>query len=166
MSNHTYTYYIHVFSQLEVGRSSDIFSQTLDVVITDVTHSDWGVHFSYQLCCCTKRKATTWKTRQVRIWARTEKSSGAEIRLDGGRRRTSSFHAGFRLTDDREEQHHFSGDLITWFPGTQATDNYGRVFSWSCCSLVKAMMRMMAMSMKRNWKSPKLLRICNIRKVD
>lgn len=32
-------------------------------------------------------------------------------------------------------------------------------------SLVKAMMRMMAMSMKRNWKSPKLLRIYRIRKV-
>lgn len=65
-----------------------------------VTHSDSGVHVSYQLCCRTKRKARTWKTRQVRIWVRTEQSSGPEIRLDGGRRHTSSFHAGFRLTED------------------------------------------------------------------
>lgn len=34
-----------------------------------------------------------------------------------------------------------------------------------CSSLVKAMMRIMARSMKRNWKSPKLLRICIKRKV-
>lgn len=32
-------------------------------------------------------------------------------------------------------------------------------------SLVKAIMRMIAMSMNRNWKSPKLLRICNIRNI-
>lgn len=69
-------------------------------VFTGVTHSDWGVQISYQLCCCTKTKARTWKPRHVRIWVRTEQSRGPEMRLDGGWCLTSTFHAGFRLTED------------------------------------------------------------------
>lgn len=36
----------------------------------------------------------------MRIWVSTENSRGPEIRPDGGRRDTSSFHAGFRLTEE------------------------------------------------------------------
>lgn len=185
---------------------------------TNVTHSETGVHISYQLCCRTNRKARTWKTKQVMIWVRTEHSKGPEIRLEGGRRHTSSFHAGFRLTKHKnklksmatftctpivwllpiigiESQYagYMSSNFITVRP--QSHNNWimrvhvnmckgvmvlGYVV---CCytgfisfkpktqtliyssfwwySLVKAMMRMMAISMKRNWKSPKLLRICD-----
>lgn len=43
-----------------------------------------------------------WKPKQMRIWVSTEKSRGPEIRPDGGRRGTSSFHAGFKLTEEGE----------------------------------------------------------------
>lgn len=72
-------------------------------MFSGVTHSDWGVQVSYQLCCRTQTKARTWKARQVRIWVRTEQSRGPEMRLDGGRRHTSSSHAGFRLTEDAKK---------------------------------------------------------------
>jgi hypothetical protein len=75
------------------------------------THFDSGVHCSYQGCCWTQRKGRTWKARQMRIWVRTEKSSGAEMRPEGGGRGTSSFHAGFKLTggaESRESERHAS----------------------------------------------------------
>lgn len=65
---------------------------------TEPTYSESGVHFSYQLWCCTQTKESAWKARHTRIWVSTEKSSGPEMRLDGGLWATSSFHAGFRLT--------------------------------------------------------------------
>lgn len=40
----------------------------------------------------------------MRIWERTEQSSWPEIRLDGGRRCTSSVHAAFRLTEGGKKQ--------------------------------------------------------------
>ena len=42
----------------------------------------------------------------MRIWVITEKSSGAEMRPEGGGLDTSSFHAGFRLTgvEERSER--------------------------------------------------------------
>lgn len=43
-----------------------------------------------------------WKPKQMRICVSTENSRGPEIRPDGGRRDTSSFHAGFRLTEEGE----------------------------------------------------------------
>jgi len=99
---------IQIFLHLNVPRPEHFLANVIHSAGShfgpqNVTHSDWGVHVSYQLCCCTKRKAKTWKTRQVRIWVRTEQSSGPEIRLDGGRRHTSSFHDGFRLTDNRKK---------------------------------------------------------------
>ena len=44
----------------------------------------------------------TWKARQMRIWVITEKSSGAEMRPEGGDCGTSSVHAGFKLTGGGE----------------------------------------------------------------
>lgn len=132
------------------------------------THSDCGVHISYQLCCFTRRKDRTWKKRQVRIWVRTEKSSGPDMRLDGGRRHTSSFHAGFRLTGHRDTGR---SESVTaegshrQYLNTCLNLEFGEdclFYKYLWYSLVKAMMRMMAMSMKRNWKSPKLLRIWKI----
>lgn len=35
----------------------------------------------------------------MRIWVSTENSRGPEIRPDGGRQDTSSFQAGFKLTE-------------------------------------------------------------------
>lgn len=51
----------------------------------------------------THRKPRTWKPRQMRIWDRTEKRRAPEMRPEGGRWATSSFHAGFRLTAGRGE---------------------------------------------------------------
>lgn len=45
-----------------------------------------------------------WKPKQMRIWVSTENSRGPEIRPDGGRRDTSSFHAGLRLTKEKQGQ--------------------------------------------------------------
>lgn len=63
-----------------------------------------GVHTEYHGCCWTQRNAKIWKPKQMRIWVSTENSRGPEIRPDGGRRETSSFHAGFRLTEERRAQ--------------------------------------------------------------
>lgn len=40
----------------------------------------------------------------MRIWVSTENSRGPEIRPDGGRRDTSSFQAGFKLTEEKGER--------------------------------------------------------------
>lgn len=64
------------------------------------THSVSGVQTVYQDCCRTQRNVMVWKPKQMRIWVSTEKSRGPEIRPDGGRRDTSSFQAGFRLTEE------------------------------------------------------------------
>lgn len=63
-----------------------------------------GVQTVYHGCCRTQRNVTVWKPKQVRIWVSTENSRGPEIRPDGGRRGTSSFHAGFRLTEEEQGQ--------------------------------------------------------------
>lgn len=62
------------------------------------THSVIGSHTVYQGCCLTKRKVKIWKPKQMRICVITDSSKGAEIRPDGGRQETNSFHAAFRLT--------------------------------------------------------------------
>lgn len=62
-----------------------------------------GVQVVYHDCCWTQRNVKIWKPKQMRIWVSTENSKGPEIRPDGGRRDTSSFHAGFRLTKEKEE---------------------------------------------------------------
>lgn len=67
------------------------------------TYSVWGVHTEYHGCCWTQRKAKIWKPKQMRIWVSTENSRGPEMRPDGGRRDTSSFHAGFKLTEEKRE---------------------------------------------------------------
>ena len=75
-----------------------------------------GVHTWYQACCRTSRKARTWKARQVRIWVRTEKSSGAEMSPEGGRWDTSSLQAGFRLTGEEKEEGKEEGPVsFHWF---------------------------------------------------
>lgn len=68
--------------------------------MTAGTHSVNGVQTEYQGCCRTHRNVMVWKPKQMRIWVSTENSRGPEIRPDGGRRGTSSFHAGFRLTEE------------------------------------------------------------------
>lgn len=45
-----------------------------------------------------------WKPKQMRIWVSTENSRGPEIRPDGGRRDTNSFHAGLRLTKEKRRK--------------------------------------------------------------
>lgn len=70
--------------------------------MTAGTHSVSGVQTEYQGCCRTQRNVTVWKPKQMRIWVSTENSRGPEIRPDGGRRDTSSFHAGFRLTEEEQ----------------------------------------------------------------
>lgn len=67
------------------------------------THSVTGVHTVYQGCCWTQRNVKIWKPKQMRIWVSTESSKGTEMRPDGGRHDTSSFHAGFRLTEEDQE---------------------------------------------------------------
>lgn len=62
-----------------------------------------GVQTVYQGCCLTKRKVKIWKPKQMRIWVSTESNKGAEIRPDGGRHDTRSFHAAFRLTKEHRE---------------------------------------------------------------
>lgn len=62
-----------------------------------------GVHTEYHGCCWTQRNAKIWKPKQMRIWVSTENSRGPEIRPDGGRQDTSSFHAGFKLTEEKRE---------------------------------------------------------------
>lgn len=52
----------------------------------------------YQGCSLTQKKVNIWKPKQMRICVITDSSKGAEIRPDGGRLETSSFHAAFRLT--------------------------------------------------------------------
>lgn len=63
-----------------------------------------GVQTVYHGCCRTQRNVTVWKPKQMRIWVSTENIRGPEIRPDGGRRDTSSFHAGFRLTEEEQGQ--------------------------------------------------------------
>lgn len=67
-------------------------------------YSESGVQTVYQGCSLTQRNAMVWKPKQMRIWVSTEKSKGPEIRPEGGRRDTNSFHAGFRLTEDKQKQ--------------------------------------------------------------
>lgn len=68
------------------------------------THSECGFQTVYQGCCRTQRNVMVWKPKQMRIWVSTENSRGPEIRPDGGRRDTNSFHAGFRLTEEEKEE--------------------------------------------------------------
>lgn len=75
---------------------------TLEVIVS--AHSVSGVQTLYQGCCLTQRNVQIWKPKQMRIWVSTENSRGPEIRPDGGRRDTSSFHAGFRLTDKGQSE--------------------------------------------------------------
>lgn len=72
--------------------------------MTAGTHSVSGDQVVYQGCCWTQRNVTVWKAKQMRIWVSTENNRGPEIRPDGGRRDTSSFHAGFRLTEKDKAQ--------------------------------------------------------------
>lgn len=58
----------------------------------------------YQGCCWTQRNVMIWKPKLMRIWVSTENNRGPEIRPDGGRRATRSFHAGLRLTDEENGQ--------------------------------------------------------------
>lgn len=62
-------------------------------------YSVYGFQTVYQGCCWTQMNVMVWKPRQIKIWVSTENSRGPEIKPDGGRRGTSSFHAGLRLTD-------------------------------------------------------------------
>lgn len=64
----------------------------------DGTHSVAGVHSVYQCCCLTQKKVNIWKPKEMRICVITDVSKGAEIRPEGGRQETKSFHAAFRLT--------------------------------------------------------------------
>lgn len=120
-----------------------------------------GVQTVYHGCCRTQRNVTVWKPKQVRIWVSTENSRGPEIRPDGGRRDTSSFHAGFRLTEEEQGQR----EMMKM--GRKQTLKVRRKIVKKKCFitllflhlLVKTIRRMMAISMKRNWKSPRLLRI-------
>lgn len=66
--------------------------------MTVVAYSVFVDQTSYQGCSRTKKNATAWKPKQMRIWVSTENSKGAEIKPEGGRRGTNSFHAGFKLT--------------------------------------------------------------------
>lgn len=114
-----------------------------------------GFQTVYHGCCLTQRNVKVWKPKQMRIWVSTENSRGPEIRPEGGRRDTSSFHAGFRLTE-QEQVGRKNTDLL------KRRHNHSKkrctVLSLFFL-LVKTMRRMMAISMKRNWKSPRLLRI-------
>lgn len=120
-----------------------------------------GVQTVYHGCCRTQRNVTVWKPKQVRIWVSTENSRGPEIRPDGGRHGTSSFHAGFRLTEEEQGQR----EMMKM--GRKQTLKVRRKIVKKKCFitllflhlLVKTIRRMMAISMKRNWKSPRLLRI-------
>jgi len=78
------------------------------------TYSDSGVQRSNQGCCLTQRNPNVWKTRQMMIWDKTEHRSGPEIRPDGGLRATSSFQAGFRLTEKGKKYTLSIASL--WFP--------------------------------------------------
>lgn len=116
-----------------------------------------GFQTVYHGCCLTQRNVKVWKPKQMRIWVSTENSRGPEIRPEGGRRDTSSFHAGFRLTE-QEQVGSKNTDLIKQEPQPQSKAPQ-RALSLFQRLLVKTMRRMMAISMKRNWKSPRLLRI-------
>lgn len=70
----------------------------------DGTHSVVGVHTVYQVCCLTQKKVKIWKPKQMRICVITDISKGAEMRPDGGRQETNSFHAAFRLTAKRHDR--------------------------------------------------------------
>lgn len=70
----------------------------------DGTHSVIGVHTVYQGCSLTHKKVTIWKPKQMRICVITDISKGAEMRPDGGRQETNSFHAAFRLTAKRHDK--------------------------------------------------------------
>lgn len=122
------------------------------------THSAYGVQTVYQGCCRTQRNVMVWKPKQMRIWVSTENNRGPEIRPDGGRRATSSFHAGLRLTDEESGQKVVRKQSIC-----VRFDHAVRQIPLSLLLLfyllVKTMTRMIATSMKRNWKSPRLLSI-------
>lgn len=122
------------------------------------SHSVSGVQTVNQGCCWTQMNVVVWKPKQMRIWVSTENSRGPEIRPDGGRHGTSSFHAGLRLTEKEKDEKKW------WWVKTKAGRLKVRkinvrditvILYW----LVKTIRRMMAMSMKRNWKSPRLLEI-------
>lgn len=85
----------------------------------------------------------------MRIWVSTENSRGPEISPDGGRRDTSSFQAGFKLTEETGEI------LITKFMFLRKSQAFSAIIFQNL--LVKTIRRMIAMSIKRNWKSPRLL---------
>lgn len=70
----------------------------------DGAHSVKGVQTVYQACFWTQTNVMIWKPKQMRIWVNTENSKGPEMRPDGGRRGTRSFHAGFRLTEKQTKR--------------------------------------------------------------
>ena len=72
--------------------------------MTAVPHSVSGVQTEYHGCFWTHRNVTVWKPKQMRICVSTENNRDPEISPDGGRRGTSSFHAGFRLTEKDKGQ--------------------------------------------------------------
>lgn len=110
----------------------------------DVAHSVNGVHTVYQGCCLTHKKVKVWKPKEMRICVITDISKGAEMRPDGGRQETKSFHAAFRLTANRHNR------VKRTKINTKEPEGGKKLPQLRSHLLVNTITRMMAISMKRN----------------